>query len=226
MRANGSDIKGEVVRLLFLRELPDGYNVFRQMLEREGEKLTIDRLRTELWTQYDLLKERKSSNTSNTVFLASGTKQENSGRRLEKFGSVSGNKQKDGGATRKNTNGKGNSSGAGGSNGAPSGKQGGPTRYTICKEMGHKWFKCPKRICSVCRETGHDPNSRPHVVKEDANLAVISDGDRLLTGDELDGMCEYLPSQHVLTPSSPFLEASCLTQTREKGRGLVVRLES
>ena len=34
-------------------------------------------------------------------------------------------------------------------------------------------------------------------MKEDANLA-ISDGDRLLTGYELDGMCEYLPSQYVL----------------------------
>ena len=48
MRANGSDIEDEVVCLLFLRALPDEYNVFRQMLEREREKLTIDRLRTEL----------------------------------------------------------------------------------------------------------------------------------------------------------------------------------
>ena len=63
--------------------------------------------------------------------------------------------------------------------------------------MGHKWFKCLKRICSVCRETGHGPISSPQVVKEDANLA-ISDGDRLSTGDELDGMCEYLSSQYVL----------------------------
>ena len=34
-------------------------------------------------------------------------------------------------------------------------------------------------------------------MKEDANLA-ISDGDRLSTADELDGMCEYFPSQYVL----------------------------
>ena len=34
-------------------------------------------------------------------------------------------------------------------------------------------------------------------MKEDANLA-ISGGDRLSTGDELDGMCEYLQSQYVL----------------------------
>ena len=34
-------------------------------------------------------------------------------------------------------------------------------------------------------------------MKEDANLA-ISDGDRLSTGDELDGMCKYFQSQYVL----------------------------
>ena len=58
MRANGSDIEDEIVCLLFLQALPDEYNVFRQMLEREREKLTIDRLRTELRARYDLLKER------------------------------------------------------------------------------------------------------------------------------------------------------------------------
>ena len=197
MRANGSNIENEVVCLLFLRALPDKYNVFRPMLERERETLTIDRLRTELRARYDLLKEGKSSKTSDTAFLASGTKRGNSGRRREKCGNVSGNKQKGGGATRKDGNGQGSSSGAGGSNGAPSGKQGGPTRCNICKKTRHKWFNGPKRICSVCRETGHDPNSCPQVVKEDANLAT-SDGDRLSTRDELDGMCEYLPSQYVL----------------------------
>ena len=116
---------------------------------------------------------------------------------MEKCGNVSGYKQKDGGATRKNGNGQGRSSGAGGSNGALSGKQGGPTCCNICKETGHMWFKCPKQICSVCHETGHDPNSCPQVVKEDANLS-ISDGDRLSTRYELDGMCEYLQSQYVL----------------------------
>ena len=40
-------IEDEVVCLLFLRALPDEYNVFQQMLERERDKLTIDRLRTE-----------------------------------------------------------------------------------------------------------------------------------------------------------------------------------
>ena len=81
-------------------------------------------------------------------------------------------------------------------NGNPSGKQGGPTRCNICKETGHKWFKCPKRIYSVCRETGHDPNSCPQVLKEDSILA-ISDGERLSSGDALDGMCEYLQPQYV-----------------------------
>ena len=61
MRANGSDIEDEVVCLLFLRALPDEYNMFRQMLERKMEKLTIDRLRTELRARYDLLKEGESS---------------------------------------------------------------------------------------------------------------------------------------------------------------------
>ena len=55
----------------------------------------------------------------------------------------------------------------------------------------------PKRICSVCRGTGHDPNSCREVVKEDARLA-ISDEDRLSIGDELDGTCEYLQSQYIL----------------------------
>ena len=98
---------------------------------------------------------------------------------------------------RRDSNGQGSSSGASGSNGGPSGKQGGPTRCNICKEAGHKWFKYPNWICSIYRETGHDLNSCPQVVKEDANLA-ISDGDKLSTGDELDGMCEYLQSQYVL----------------------------
>ena len=40
-------IEDEVVCLLFLRALPDEYNLFQQMLERERDKLTIDRLRTE-----------------------------------------------------------------------------------------------------------------------------------------------------------------------------------
>ena len=55
MRANGSDIESKVVCLLLLRALPDEYKVFRQMLEREREKHTINRLRTKLRARYGLL---------------------------------------------------------------------------------------------------------------------------------------------------------------------------
>ena len=128
MRANGSDVEDEVVCLLNLRALPDEHNVFRQMLEREREKLTIDRLlRTELRARHDLFKEEKSSKTSDTAFLASGPKRGISGRRREKCGNVSGTKKKNGGAMRRDSNGQGSISGAVGRNGAPSGKQGGPT---------------------------------------------------------------------------------------------------
>ena len=146
------------------------------MLERERDKLAIDRLRTELRARYDPLKEGKSSKTSDTAFLVSGTKRGNSGRHRGKCENVSGTKKKDGGAMRRDSNGQGSSSGAGGSNGAPSGKQRGPTRCNICKETGHKWFKCPKRICSVFGETGHDPNSCPQVVKGDNNLTIFDEG--------------------------------------------------
>ena len=84
MRADGSDFEDAVVCLLFLRALPDEYNVFRQMPERKREELTIDRLRTELRARYDLLKEGKSSKTSDTAFLASGMKRGNSRRRRGK----------------------------------------------------------------------------------------------------------------------------------------------
>ena len=84
MRANGSDIENEVVLPLFLRALPDEYNVFRQMLERKRDTLAIDQLCTELWARYDLLKEGKPSKTSETAFLASGTKPGNSRRHREK----------------------------------------------------------------------------------------------------------------------------------------------
>ena len=110
MRANGSDIEYEVVCLLFLRALPDEYKVFRQMLEREREKLTIDRLRSELRARYDLLKEEKSSKSSDTAFLASGMKRGISGRRREKCGNVSGTKKKDGAAMRRGSNGQGSQS--------------------------------------------------------------------------------------------------------------------
>jgi len=79
MSANLSDIEDEVVCLLFLRVLPDENSVFRQMLEREREEPTIDRLRIEMRAQYDLQKGGKSSSrSSNSAFLASGTRRKNS----------------------------------------------------------------------------------------------------------------------------------------------------
>ena len=72
-----------------------------------------------------------------------------------------------------------------------------PHAATTARRRGTSDSSAPKRIFSVCCETDHDPNSCPQVVKENANLA-ISDGDRLSSGDELDGMCEYLQSQYVL----------------------------
>ena len=57
---------------------------------------------------------------------------------------------------------------------AGSGKEGHKVSCSICKETGHKWFKCSQRVCSICHETGHDPHKCPKMKKEDANL-VISD---------------------------------------------------
>lgn len=80
--SNGSDIEDKIVCSLILRALPDEYNVFRKMLEREREKLTIDRLRTESRAHCDLQKgeESPSSRWPDSVFLASRTRWENSKR--------------------------------------------------------------------------------------------------------------------------------------------------
>ena len=79
MSANLSDIEDEVVCLLCLRVLPDENSVFRQMLEREREEPTIDRLRIEMRAQCDLQKGGKSSSrSSNSAFLASGTRRKKS----------------------------------------------------------------------------------------------------------------------------------------------------
>ena len=84
MRANSSDIEDEVVCLLFLRVLPDDYNMFRQMIEREKETLTIDWLRTELRARSDLLRKRKSSKSSDTASLASAMKNAEMSAKLRK----------------------------------------------------------------------------------------------------------------------------------------------
>ena len=82
-RASTSSRNGDSEAVPVQRE-NDEYNAFRQMLERESEKLAIDWLRTELRARCDLSKEGKSLNTTNTAFLSSGTKRRNSGRRREK----------------------------------------------------------------------------------------------------------------------------------------------
>jgi len=57
--------------------------------------------------------------------------------------------------------------------------------------MGHEWYKCSKRVCSICRETGHDPITCPNVVEKNANL-VLSEIDKL------DGICEDAQCEYVL----------------------------
>ena len=142
------------------------------MLELERRsKLTIDRLRTVLRARYCLLKGGKSSKSFGIAFLDSGTKRGISGHHRIKSVNLSGNTKKDGGAMGEDSNGQGSSSAVGGSNEAPSEKQGGPTRCNICKETGHKGFKCIKRVCSVPRDWPH-PNSFPQVVKEDGQKIV------------------------------------------------------
>lgn len=73
MRANDSEIEDEAVCLLCLRAPPEEYSVFRQTVEREQVKLTIDRLRTELRAKYDVQQRERSykSRSSDSPFLAS-----------------------------------------------------------------------------------------------------------------------------------------------------------
>ena len=104
MRANSSHIEDEVVCPLFLRTLPDEYNVFRQMLEREGEKLTIDRLHPELRTTDNLLKEGNIVENVWHGLPFFWNEAGIDGRRREKCGNVSGIKKKGGGALRSDSN--------------------------------------------------------------------------------------------------------------------------
>lgn len=48
MRENGPDTEDEVVCLILLQAPPDEYSVFRQFLERQRNKHTINRVRAEL----------------------------------------------------------------------------------------------------------------------------------------------------------------------------------
>ena len=77
LRANGTDISDEIVYLLFLQVLPEEYDVFRQIIEREKEPLTIDGLVGELRARFDLSRKVKSR-SSDTPLVASGSRREKS----------------------------------------------------------------------------------------------------------------------------------------------------
>ena len=59
LRANGTDISDEKICLLFLQTLSEEYDVFRQIIEREKELLTIDGLVGELRARFDLSRKVK-----------------------------------------------------------------------------------------------------------------------------------------------------------------------
>ena len=169
LRANGTDISNEIVCLLFLQVLPEEYDVFRQIIEREKEPLTIDGLMGELRARFDLSRKVKSRSSD-----TSGSRREKS-KRVRAKHKVMGKKQ--------NSSRGYNSAGSA----ATSEKEGRKVSCSICKETGHKWFKCSQRICSICRETGHDPNKCPKIKKEDANLAnsgqvgLVADADAFVS---------------------------------------------
>ena len=112
----------------------------------------------ELRVRFDLSRKVKSR-SSDTALVASGSRREKSKR--------VGAKQKVMGKKQSSSLGY-NSAGSA----TTSQKEGRKVSCSICKEIGHEWFKCSQRICSICRETGHDPNECPKMKKEDVNLAV------------------------------------------------------
>ena len=123
------------------------------MLERDREKLTIDRLRTELRAQYDLQKRGMSSKprSSDSAFLSSESRRGNSKR--------SGTPKKDRKAKNSDTR----------------RAQDGNLDKAISIETSSKSGGAKY---SMYLETGHDPNICPKVVEEDANLA-LSESDQL-----------------------------------------------
>ena len=140
--------------------MPEEYGVFRQIIEREKESLTIDGIVGELRTSFDLSRNVKSG-SSDTALVASGSRR---GTR-ERFGA----KRKRMGKKQSSNSGD-NSAGSA----TTSGKEDRKVSCSICEETGHKWFKCSQRVWSICRETEHDAHKCPMMVKEDANL-LISD---------------------------------------------------
>ena len=147
LRANGTDISDEIVCLLFAQFLPEEYDFFRQIIEREKEPLTIDGLIGELRARFDLSRKVKLR-SSVTALVASGSRRGKSKR----FGAkpkMMGKKQ-------------GSSSGDNFSGSATiSGKNDRKVSCSIHRETGHKWFKCSQRVCGIYRETGHDPYKCP-----------------------------------------------------------------
>ena len=181
LRANGTDISDEIVCLLSLQVLPEEYDVFRQIIEREKEPLTIGGLMGELRARFDLSRKVKSR-SSDTALVASGSRREKS----ERVGA----KHKVMGKNQSSSRG-GNSAGRA----TTSGKEDRKVSCSICKETGHKWFKCSQRVCSICRETGHDPNMCPKMKQEDTNLAIsdqaglVADADSFVSVPR--GKCEF-----------------------------------
>ena len=80
LRASGTtDISDEIVCLLFLHVLPEEYDVFRHIIDREKEPLTIDGLMGELRARFDLSRKVKSR-SSDTALVASSSRREKSER--------------------------------------------------------------------------------------------------------------------------------------------------
>ena len=91
LRANGTDISDETVCLLFLPILPEEYDVFRQIIEREKELLTIDVLMSELRARFDLSRKVKSR-SPDTALVASGSRRGKS-ERFKAISKMMGKKQ-------------------------------------------------------------------------------------------------------------------------------------
>ena len=150
LRANGTDISDEIVCLLFLQVLPEEYDVFRQITEREKEPLTIDGLMGEIRARFDLSRKVKSI-SSDSALVASGSKREKS-KRVGAKHKVMGKKQ----SSSRGCNSAGSAT--------TSEKEGRKVSCSICKETGHNGSsEHSQRICSICRETGHDPNKCPKI---------------------------------------------------------------
>ena len=127
LRGNGTDILDEIVCLLFLQVLQEEYDVFRQIIEREKEPLTIDGLMGELRARFDFSRKVKSR-SSHTALVASGSRREKS--------ELVGTKHKVTGKQQSSSRGD-NSAGSA----TTSGKEDHKVSCSTCKETGHKGFK-------------------------------------------------------------------------------------